>query len=211
MGPSDSARCFCLLAGNKICFFQAELVAGLFFSSFLRRKIRTRRIGANPEKSDLVNFRDADWRKFSELCVLLFLLGKLTKCSQNPGLVSQFSATARGQLNRTGPIANGSEKSAQKNPPRKSPAKSSRFYTTKSLSRFCRGAGPKYSQQFVTYGSLAKGFFCGKFAEILWRLHGNLQNIRLTVVSIIITPEKLFFPNELGAGSFITRVVFYPK
>ena len=33
---------------------------------------RTRRIGANPEKSDLVNFRGLDWRKFSELCVLLF-------------------------------------------------------------------------------------------------------------------------------------------
>ena len=37
---------------------------------------RTRRIGANPEKSDLLNFRGPDWRKFSELCVLLFLLGK---------------------------------------------------------------------------------------------------------------------------------------
>ena len=35
---------------------------------------------------------------------------KLTKCSQNPGLVNQFSATLRGQLNWTGPIANGSDK-----------------------------------------------------------------------------------------------------
>ena len=37
---------------------------------------RTRRIGADPEKSDLVNFRGPDWRTFSELCVLLFFLGK---------------------------------------------------------------------------------------------------------------------------------------
>ena len=35
-------------------------------------QFRTRRIGADPEKSDLVNFRGPDWRKFSELCVLLF-------------------------------------------------------------------------------------------------------------------------------------------
>ena len=34
----------------------------------------TRQIGANPEKSDLVNFQGPDWRKFGELCVLL--LGK---------------------------------------------------------------------------------------------------------------------------------------
>ena len=39
----------------------------------------TRRIGANPEKSDLVNFRGPDWRKFSELCVLLSFLGKIDK------------------------------------------------------------------------------------------------------------------------------------
>ena len=39
----------------------------------------------NPEKSDLINFRGPDWRKFSELCVLLIFLGKMTKCSQNPG------------------------------------------------------------------------------------------------------------------------------
>ena len=35
---------------------------------------------------------------------------KSTKCSQNPGLVNEFSATPRGRLNWTGPIANGSEK-----------------------------------------------------------------------------------------------------
>ena len=38
-----------------------------------------------------------------------FSLEKLTKCSPNPGLVNQFSATPRGRLNWTGPIANGSE------------------------------------------------------------------------------------------------------
>ena len=40
---------------------------------------RARRIGANIEKSDLVNFRGPDWRKFSELSVLLFFLGKTDK------------------------------------------------------------------------------------------------------------------------------------
>ena len=34
---------------------------------------------------------------------------KSTKCSQNPGLVNEFSATPRGRLNWTGPIANGSD------------------------------------------------------------------------------------------------------
>ena len=76
--------------------------------------IRTRRIGANPEKSDLVNFRGPDRRKFSELCVLLFFLGKSTKCSQNPGLVNEFSATLQGQLNWTGPIANSSDRKKKK-------------------------------------------------------------------------------------------------
>ena len=40
------------------------------------RIIGTHWIGANPEKSDLVNFQGPDWRKFSELCVLLFFLRK---------------------------------------------------------------------------------------------------------------------------------------
>ena len=74
-----------------------------------KNMFRARRIGANPGKSDLVNFRGPDWRKFSELCVLLFFLGKLTKCSQNPGLVNECSATPRGQENWIGPIANGSD------------------------------------------------------------------------------------------------------
>ena len=33
----------------------------------------------------------------------------MTKYTQNPGLVNKFSATPRGQLNWTGPIANGSD------------------------------------------------------------------------------------------------------
>ena len=41
-------------------------------ASVQRTQFRTRRIGANPEKSDLVNFRGPDRKKFSELCVLLF-------------------------------------------------------------------------------------------------------------------------------------------
>ena len=48
----------------------------------------------------------------------------MTTCSQNPGLVNQFSASPRGQLNRTSPIANSSE-SRQKS--RDIPPKSSAF------------------------------------------------------------------------------------
>ena len=50
-------------------------------NSFIEKseRFRTRWIGANPEKSDLVNFQGPDWSKFSELCVLLFLLGKSDK------------------------------------------------------------------------------------------------------------------------------------
>ena len=60
-------------------------------------------------KSDLVNFRGPVWRKFSELCGVLFLLGKIHKYSQNPDLVKQISANPRGQLNWTSPIANASK------------------------------------------------------------------------------------------------------
>ena len=41
----------------------------------------------------------------------------MTKCSQNPGLVNQLSATPRGQLNWTGPIANGSGSNSGRNRP----------------------------------------------------------------------------------------------
>ena len=36
-------------------------------------------------------------------------MGKSTECSQNPGVVNEFSATLQGQLNLTGPIANNSD------------------------------------------------------------------------------------------------------
>ena len=41
---------------------------------------------------------------------MLFFLGKIDKMFPNPGLVNEFSATPRGRLNWTGPIANSSEK-----------------------------------------------------------------------------------------------------
>ena len=52
-----------------------------------------------PAKENLVN---------SVFCC--FSWEKSTKCSPNPGLVNQFSATPRGQLNWTGPIANSSDR-----------------------------------------------------------------------------------------------------
>ena len=45
----------------------------------------------------------------SELCVLLFFMGEINKCSRNPDLVNQLSATPGRQLHWTGPIANNSE------------------------------------------------------------------------------------------------------
>ena len=44
----------------------------------------------------------------NSLCFAV-LPGKSTKCSPNPGLANEYSATPRGQLNWTGPIANSSE------------------------------------------------------------------------------------------------------
>ena len=49
--------------------------------------LRTHQIGANPEKSDLVNVRGQSWRKFSELCVLLFFP---RKNRQNPPKTPAF-------------------------------------------------------------------------------------------------------------------------
>ena len=50
----------------------------LLFSTNSTRKslIKTRRIGVNPEKPDLINFWGQDWRKFSEVWTLLFFLKK---------------------------------------------------------------------------------------------------------------------------------------
>ena len=90
------------LKNDYRCDFSSEIAIAITL-------FRTRWIGANPEKSDLVNFWGPDWRKFSELCLLLFFLGKSTKYSQNPGLVNEYSVTPRGQLSWTGPIANNSE------------------------------------------------------------------------------------------------------
>ena len=42
-------------------------------------------------------------------------------------------------------------KSAQKNPPRKSLAKSSQIYATKSPTHFCRGAGPKMCRDCAAF------------------------------------------------------------
>ena len=70
---------------------------------------RTRCIGANPEKSDLVNFGVRTKENLVNFVFFCFSWEKSTKCSQNPGLVNEFSATPRGQLNWTGPIANGSD------------------------------------------------------------------------------------------------------
>ena len=69
----------------------------------------TRRIGANPEKSDLVNFRGPTKKNLVNSVFCCFSWEKSTNCSRKPGLVNEFSATPRGQLNWTGPIANSSD------------------------------------------------------------------------------------------------------
>ena len=62
------------------------------------RKLRFSKTSGVRTKETLVN---------SVFCC--FSWEKSTKCSQNPGLVNEFSATPRGQLNWTGPIANSSD------------------------------------------------------------------------------------------------------
>ena len=61
-------------------------------------------------KSDLVNFRGPDWRKFSALCVLLFLLGRTDKMFPKSQSSKPIFGHSAGQLNWAGPIPNGSEK-----------------------------------------------------------------------------------------------------
>ena len=70
---------------------------------------RARWIGASPEKSDLVNSRVRTKENLVNSVFCRFSWEKSTKCSQNPGLVNEFSVTPRGRLNWTGPIANSSE------------------------------------------------------------------------------------------------------
>ena len=47
-------------------------------------------------------------------------------------------------------------KRAQKNPPRKSPGKSSKIYTTKSATHFCRGAGPIVGRKRASFPEITK-------------------------------------------------------
>ena len=71
---------FCSL--TEKCFVASPKSAPRVFSKYLTHVIvRIHRIGANPEKSDLVNFRGLNLRRFSELCVLLF---SPRKNRQNP-------------------------------------------------------------------------------------------------------------------------------
>ena len=72
--------------------------------------IRTHRmIGANPEKSDLVNFRGPDWRNLVNSVFCCFFLKKVDKMFPKSWFSKRISATPRGQLNWTGPIANSSK------------------------------------------------------------------------------------------------------
>ena len=68
-------------------------------------KFRTRRIGANPEQPDLVNFRGPDWRKLSELCAFaVFFRGKTDKMLPKSRFSKPIFGHSAGQLNWTGPI-----------------------------------------------------------------------------------------------------------
>ena len=107
---------------NSLFFFQGKhpefrRMAGFrkISSECYGPSFRTRRIGANPEKSDLLNFRGPDWRKFSELCVLLFFLGKTDKMLPKSRFSKRIFGHSAGHLNWTGPIANGSESSSSSN------------------------------------------------------------------------------------------------
>ena len=74
-------------------------------------QFRIYQIRASPEKSDSASFRvRTKEENFSELCVCCFCLKKVNKMlPPKKGLVNQFSATPRGQLNWASLIANSSE------------------------------------------------------------------------------------------------------
>ena len=61
---------------------------------------RTYWIGANPEKISLVNSRGPDWRQFSELCALLFFLGKTHKMLAKIQFSKPIFGHPAGQLER---------------------------------------------------------------------------------------------------------------
>ena len=98
--------CVCLYVCMYVCrcvYIYIYMYAGLIRNSPDRGQSR---------KSDLVNFRCPDWRKFSELCVLLFVPGKIDKIFPksrfSERIFGDSTATPRHQLNWTGPIANSS-------------------------------------------------------------------------------------------------------
>ena len=76
--------------------FPCSGVRILGFASLCPAIVGTRRIGANPEKSDLVNFWGPDRTKFSELCVLLFFLGKTDKMLPKSRLSKPIFARSAG-------------------------------------------------------------------------------------------------------------------
>ena len=89
---------------------------------------------------------------------------KSTKCSQKPSLVNEFSATPRGRLNWTGPIANSSElencgpDSLQTHPPRKrlpSMIGKDQFKRTKWVRFKSWFLGRGWGQQLFTFQSPA--------------------------------------------------------
>ena len=71
------------------------------------------RIGANPEKLDSVNFRGPDWRKFSELCVLLFFLGKNYKMLPKTGFSKPSFGHPSGST-KSGPAPSQNSSDSQK-------------------------------------------------------------------------------------------------
>ena len=99
-----------------------------------------------------------------------FFLEKSTKCSQNPGLVNEFSATPRGHLNWTGPIANSSKRclglsavpkrgrSKRGRTQKHMQAKERKRAPTQVHKRAQKSANPKLGRQKVGYGTVVDGF-----------------------------------------------------
>ena len=78
---------------SRNLFGEAFLRSLLMVRVFLLAVVRTHRIAANPKKIRFSKFLGPHWRKFGELCVLLFYLGNIDRMHPK----SQFNKLIFGQ------------------------------------------------------------------------------------------------------------------
>ena len=155
--------------GRETPRFWFEVCRGFLCGFFVpRKKARTRRIGANPEKSDLVNFRGSDWRKFSELCVLLFFPWKTDKMLPKSWFSKPIFGHSAGSTKLDRPYC----KRFWKGPKKKSTKKS----TAKIAQDFARKNSPQISAEALSW-QLVKGRSqsCSEKKVLMFEGHGVVK------------------------------------